>query len=259
MSTQQERPRDLYEVLGIARSSTPSQVTLAFFDRVGNVGGTGTAPDPERARELYRAYEVLSNPTRRREYDAQLLAAPQDAPPPHAAASGPVGPAGHVGPTPPQPAFTPPHLSQVPSAAHGVTGSSYPIRPINGHPRSKRSRVALSRPHGAPLVTLVLLFMYGALFVTGVMSVYANYGDEVLGLAGPILVVWALMAWAGIAQVRSRRRETGYIIVVLLQVLLVVTSVGSMGLDGALFFLVGLVLYAGTVEMWRRQLQRIAS
>jgi signal peptidase I len=67
---------DPYEVLGVSRDATREQIVLAYLRLVAADGGIGS----ERAAEIHTAYEVLSDPLRRAQYDAT-----DQAPPPPAA------------------------------------------------------------------------------------------------------------------------------------------------------------------------------
>jgi signal peptidase I len=57
---------DPYEVLGVDRDATREQIELAYLQLVAADGGIGS----ERAAEIHRAYELLSDPERRAAYDA---------------------------------------------------------------------------------------------------------------------------------------------------------------------------------------------
>ncbi len=75
-----------YDILGVARNATSAQIKRAYRAQARKVH-PDVSPDPDAAArfaELQNAYEVLSNPNRRRDYDLSLAAA---------AASAPVAPA----------------------------------------------------------------------------------------------------------------------------------------------------------------------
>jgi molecular chaperone DnaJ len=65
--------RDLYEVLGVARGAAPEEIKKAYrrlarqYHPDANAGDAGAA---ERFKEIAQAYEVLSDPEKRRRYDA---------------------------------------------------------------------------------------------------------------------------------------------------------------------------------------------
>ncbi|HTK09608.1 MAG TPA: DnaJ domain-containing protein [Ktedonobacteraceae bacterium] len=67
-----EKKRDYYEVLGVARSATKSEVTKAFLRLVGQYHpdvNSGQGYMPDFMIEINEAYEVLRNPRRRAVYD----------------------------------------------------------------------------------------------------------------------------------------------------------------------------------------------
>jgi signal peptidase I len=60
---------DLYAVLGLTPDASPAEIRDAYYRRL-SFDGLETETDATRARELREAYEVLSDPDRRRSYDA---------------------------------------------------------------------------------------------------------------------------------------------------------------------------------------------
>jgi signal peptidase I len=62
---------DPYDVLGVPRDATREQIVLAYLRRVASDGGR----ERDNA-EIHRAYELLSDPERRAEYDATAPAPP---------------------------------------------------------------------------------------------------------------------------------------------------------------------------------------
>src|SRR5258706_7913499 len=66
------RPRDPYEVLGIARDSDETQIKKAFRKLARELHPDVNAHDPdaeEKFKEAAEAYEILSDPERRSTYD----------------------------------------------------------------------------------------------------------------------------------------------------------------------------------------------
>jgi signal peptidase I len=59
---------DPYEVLGVPRDATREQIVLAYLRLVAADGDV----EADRATEIHAAYELLSDPERRAEYDAAL-------------------------------------------------------------------------------------------------------------------------------------------------------------------------------------------
>ncbi|GAA4029080.1 hypothetical protein GCM10022281_05250 [Sphingomonas rosea] len=70
-----DRPLDYYEVLQVGRDASADELTAAYRARIlaiRDVPGSG-----EETRRLNLAYRALSNPERRREYDASLDGGPR--------------------------------------------------------------------------------------------------------------------------------------------------------------------------------------
>ncbi len=62
--------RYLYDVLGVSTSADPGEIKRAYRRIARAVHpDVGNRPDPARFREAHEAYEILSNPVSRREYD----------------------------------------------------------------------------------------------------------------------------------------------------------------------------------------------
>jgi len=65
--------RDFYATLGVPKQAAPGEIKRAYrriaFELHPDVG---ERPDAERFREAHEAYEVLSNPNRRRLYDIKF-------------------------------------------------------------------------------------------------------------------------------------------------------------------------------------------
>jgi molecular chaperone DnaJ len=65
--------RDLYRILGVPIGAAPAEIKRAYRRIAFNVHpDVGERPDPEQFREAHEAYEVLSNPDRRRSYDIDV-------------------------------------------------------------------------------------------------------------------------------------------------------------------------------------------
>ncbi|MBV8894727.1 MAG: J domain-containing protein [Acidobacteria bacterium] len=65
--------RDLYKVLGVPSGAPPSEIKRAYR-RIAFTAhpDVGEHPDAERFRQAHEAYEVLSDPERRRSYEAEF-------------------------------------------------------------------------------------------------------------------------------------------------------------------------------------------
>jgi molecular chaperone DnaJ len=69
--------RDLYRILGVRRRADPAEIRRAYRRAVFTVHpDVGDRPDPEKFRELHEAYQVLSDPDRRRAYDVRVSGRP---------------------------------------------------------------------------------------------------------------------------------------------------------------------------------------
>jgi molecular chaperone DnaJ len=65
--------RDLYGILGVSRQAPPGEIKQAYRRLAFNAHpDVSERPDPERFREAHEAYEILSNPERRRSYDVEI-------------------------------------------------------------------------------------------------------------------------------------------------------------------------------------------
>jgi curved DNA-binding protein CbpA len=65
--------RDLYEIIGVRKDSTPEEIKSAYKKKAVELHPDKNPDDPEAANkfaELSNAYEVLSDPERRRIYDS---------------------------------------------------------------------------------------------------------------------------------------------------------------------------------------------
>ncbi len=87
--------RDLYDVLGISRDATLDEIRDAYWRQV-RFHSTNRDPDNPaanlRLQEIQQAYDILTDPDRRAEYDAsndRPVAPPPPAPPPPSAAVAP--------------------------------------------------------------------------------------------------------------------------------------------------------------------------
>jgi hypothetical protein len=69
-------PRGLYQMLGVPRTASPEQIRAAFRDLAKVYHpDSGAQADDERFRQVREAYEVLRDPARRLQYDADILEA----------------------------------------------------------------------------------------------------------------------------------------------------------------------------------------
>lgn len=68
-------PTSYYEALGVERDATTAEIQAAYNRWVGEFKKATTPPDPRREAMLDDALEVLSDPQRRRAYDAELAEA----------------------------------------------------------------------------------------------------------------------------------------------------------------------------------------
>lgn len=66
-------PTTLYDILGVPRSADPTAIRRAYERHVRELQKDTTAPDPRREAKVREAYEVLSDPGRRDEYDRSLI------------------------------------------------------------------------------------------------------------------------------------------------------------------------------------------
>lgn len=74
--------RDLYEILGIRRDAPPAEIKAAYrkLARTLHPDVNADLSDQERFKEITGAYEILSDPAKRRRYDEFGSAGPQGAP-----------------------------------------------------------------------------------------------------------------------------------------------------------------------------------
>ncbi len=65
--------RDWYRILGVSTQAAPGEIKRAYRKIAFAVHpDVGRRPDPERFREAHEAYEILSDPDRRRSYDVEI-------------------------------------------------------------------------------------------------------------------------------------------------------------------------------------------
>ena len=72
--------KDPYELLGVSRKASADDIRRAYRGLARKHHPDANPDDPgaeERFKELYQAYEVLSNPEKRRNYDERVRAASQ--------------------------------------------------------------------------------------------------------------------------------------------------------------------------------------
>jgi curved DNA-binding protein CbpA len=69
--------RDLYRILGISAQAAADEIKRAYR-RLAFIlhPDVGSLPNAERFHEVHDAYEVLSNPERRRSYDVEISTRP---------------------------------------------------------------------------------------------------------------------------------------------------------------------------------------
>jgi molecular chaperone DnaJ len=74
--------RDLYEILGVARDASATEIKAAYRKLARSLHPDVNADpaDQERFKEITGAYEILSDPAKRRRYDEFGAAGPQGAP-----------------------------------------------------------------------------------------------------------------------------------------------------------------------------------
>lgn len=74
--------RDLYEILGVSRDASQSEIKAAYrrLARELHPDVNGDPGDQERFKEITGAYEILSDPEKRQRYDAFGTGGPQAAP-----------------------------------------------------------------------------------------------------------------------------------------------------------------------------------
>src|SRR5918995_3412675 len=74
--------RDLYEILGIGRDASPLEIKAAYrkLARTLHPDVNGDPGDQERFKEITGAYEILSDPAKRRRYEEFGSAGPPGAP-----------------------------------------------------------------------------------------------------------------------------------------------------------------------------------
>lgn len=165
---------DLYRVLGVARTASPGEIETAYRDLVRRTHPDAGGTDP-LFRLVQEAYETLSDPVRRAEYDRSGNTAVRDEQPetppadtgwvrvdqPGSGASGayppppppPGGPhaAPHAGG--PTPGWRPPPTQQAAPA------SIYQTAPAQGRPGSGVGRFVSIRPWTVPVAVGVLLLL----------------------------------------------------------------------------------------------------
>lgn len=62
--------KDLYSVIGVSKDATPEQLKKAYWNKARELHPDRESGDTAKMQELTQAYEVLSDPERRKLYDA---------------------------------------------------------------------------------------------------------------------------------------------------------------------------------------------
>src|SRR5215213_7680492 len=73
------QPSDPYQVLGVARGATKAQIKAAHRTLAKRYHPDAATGDTQRFRDVHEAYQLLSDPLRRREWDARHAAGPMRA------------------------------------------------------------------------------------------------------------------------------------------------------------------------------------
>jgi curved DNA-binding protein CbpA len=78
-----QNDKDLYRLLGLSKEASQDEIQQAHRKLVRKYHPDTNPEDPqsgERFKEIQRAYEVLSNPEKRREYDDQFHTSSRETP-----------------------------------------------------------------------------------------------------------------------------------------------------------------------------------
>lgn len=178
---------DLYGVLGVARTATPDEIESAYRNLVRRTHPDAGGTDP-LFRLVQEAYETLSDPVRRAEYDRSGNTAVQDKQPePSRADTGWVrvdqpgdGTGAPYPPPPPPPppggphgaphAGAPPPGWRPPPTQQAAPGPIYRTAPAQGGPGNGVGRFVSSRPWIVPVaIGVVLLLVSKSLIVLALL------------------------------------------------------------------------------------------
>lgn len=263
-----------YVVLGVAPDSTPEQVRSAYRASARGAHPDIRGGDEEAIKRLNQAYDVLRDPVRRAQYDAECASAESafaaddggpsdleahdndssDNPPP-------MDDWGHEAPgvTPPTHASEPPQW-RYPPPANQPSPFETP-QPSWGQPPPLADSWTRSRrgPHGFARVCAVALVVYSALPVIAIVVSSAVFhqgtSDMTAGLVN-FAIAWLVCGLVARWRLLKPRIPVTYCLLVgLLTFTVLGTTLTNPSTNAVTGVAVGLwlLLYVTTVESWRRQ------
>lgn len=167
------RAMSFYEVLDVEPSASAEEIRTAYRR-------AARAVHPDRAegadrffRMVQEAYEVLSDPTRRQRYDAEL------------------GRGGRPGPTPPTAPPKPPAAS--PRASTSTSTTAQP--PKSAENASERAQEPVERPRGPLVGSTAVLAALWALLSAFLVFEFATIGRGAAVIAAAYVVATAATLW----------------------------------------------------------------